>query len=99
MREGNVCTDTGEIYIQISTDNWQLMNPDLLKFVPVVVVTCELCRTRTASTDQCVPTFVSCGLAGCWRALDRRPASSACWPTRKPQWWEEEQGSRSSGAL
>lgn len=55
-------------------------------------------RMKTASTGQCVPMCVSSGQAGCWRALDRRPASSACWPTRRPRWWEAGEASRSSGA-
>lgn len=54
-------------------------------------------RTRTASTGRCVPTCVSFGRAGCWRALDTRRALSAFLPTRGPRWWEVE-ADRSSGA-
>lgn len=61
-------------------------------------VSATLCRMRMASTDLSAPMCMSSGPADSWRALDRQPASSACWPTRKPQWWEEGQGSRSSGA-
>lgn len=49
---------------------------------------CTLFRMRMASTDRCVHTCVSFALAASWRALDRLPASSACWPMIGFQWWE-----------
>lgn len=93
-RDSYAVFSVAQSHISQQFGSWWVLN-----WNPVLYLApCAFCRMRMASIDQCAPMFGSCGRDACWRALDRRLASSACWPKRRPQWWEEE-GSRSSGAL
>lgn len=72
--KGSICAHSVNIKTSSPNISCHLLG---LSFPLGGVCVCTLCRMRMASTGQFAPTYVSSGRAASWRALGRRPASSA----------------------